>query len=526
MHKHLERLVKAVKKGNDWTDGEDTVSVSRTGQTAGAAYEKVRNAVEYEEEHLLRRNAIRRILHRRRAADEEDSSISRGEAVLTELIWAKYLPNKRVPAAKIGELDKIVDKYDQLLDSLAEDDEGMYQYDWLLDVMSTEIEYAIDPPHSREALATLMFDHMRTEIVWSVDDKLDDQQKDMLTYVAIHRALLKSNLATLRYRVFMLYFPKWGSADTALIHKVEERLSTIIGAVEEQIKHPYADQLYRLMRKYALVFWSIEDVAKDRPNEALEILADNDQLKREVTKAVSARYTKFRTKLYRVVGRAVLFLFLTKMLLAIILEVPYDLYVLGALEIFPLAVNVAFHPLFLTLIGVTVRIPSKKNTKKVIELVTRVLNKQPGDQSMNVVFNVRRPWTHGALGKFFTLFYGVTFLFSYGVIAWFLATILEFNVLSIILFLLFFSLVTFFGIKIRQSVRELLVIERQGGIIGTMFDFFMLPVVRLGRWITLRARKINIFVFFLDFIIEAPFKLGIEMIEGWIAFIKDKKEEL
>lgn len=526
MHKHLERLVKAVQKGNGWTEGGDTVSVSRTGQTAGAAYEKVRNAVEYEEEHLLRRNAVRRILHRRRAADEEDSSISRGEAVITELIWAKYLPNKRVPATKIVELDAIIDKYDQLFESLDEDAEGVELYDWLLDVMSTEIEYAIDPPRSKEALVTLMFDHMREEIVWSVDKGLGDQEKDMLTYIAIHRALLKSNPATLRYRVFMLYFPKWGSADTAMVHDVEERLGTISKAVEEQIKHPYADQLYRLMRKYALVFWSIEDVVKDRPGEALGILADSEQLKREVTKAVHARYGKFRTKLYRVVGRAVLFLFITKMLLAIILEVPYDLYVLGALELYPLAINVVFHPLFLTLIGVTVRIPAKKNTKKVIELVSRVLNKQPGDQSMNVVFNVKRPWTHGMLGKFFTLFYGLTFLFSYGVIAWFLATVLAFNVLSIILFLLFFSLVTFFGIKIRQSVRELLVVERQGGIIGTMFDFFMLPVVRLGRWITLRARKVNIFIFFLDFIVEAPFKLGIEMIEGWIAFIREKKEEL
>ena len=124
------------------------------------------------------------------------------------------------------------------------------------------------------------------------------------------------------------------------------------------------------------------------------------------------------------------------------------------------------------------------------------------------------------------MIYTLTYLFSYGVIAWFLSSALNFNVVSVALFLFFFSLVTFFGIKIRQSVQELLVVERQGSVIGTLFDFFLLPIVRAGRWISLRARKLNVFAFFLDYIAEAPIKLGIEMVESWTAFVKAQKEEL
>jgi hypothetical protein len=249
-------------------------------------------------------------------------------------------------------------------------------------------------------------------------------------------------------------------------------------------------------------------------------------MKRYIAKAVDSRYKAFRKKLYRVVGRAVLFLFITKMLLALILELPYDVYILGGIEYLPLGINIAFHPIFLAIIGITIRIPTKRNTARVIDLVRSVVNEDETEARMEVIFRIKRPWTQGVLGKVFTTMYTFTFLLTYGLIGWFLATVLDFNALSISLFLFFFSLVTFFGIKIRQSVHELLVVQRQGGVIGTLFDFFLLPVVRVGRWISLQSPKVNVFIFFLDFIVEAPFKLAIEMVEGWVAFTREKKEEL
>ncbi|OGL88866.1 hypothetical protein A3I45_01930 [Candidatus Uhrbacteria bacterium RIFCSPLOWO2_02_FULL_53_10] len=524
MNKHIATLARLVQEGNGWEQDGEKITVSKTSRTAGSAYERVRNAVEYEEEHLLRRNAIRRILGRRRTMDSDEAIQSRGEAILRELIWAKYLPNKIVPAKKIKAVDAILNKYDSLFERVPDNKEHQEMEDWLLDVLSTEVEYTIESPKSSEALATMMFEAMRAHITWGVGTDLDESKKDLLTYIAIHRALLKSNLATLRFRVFMLYVPDWHRPSAKTKRAVEERLMGLIQTIENDIRHPYADQLYRLMRRYALVFWAMEDVIKEHPDEAMEIFRDDDRLKRSIGTAVSERYKVFRKKLYRIVGRAIIFLFLTKMLLALILEVPYDLYVLGALETVPLAINVVFHPVFLALIGLTVRIPAGRNTALVTDHVRKLVNDESA--SMETIFKVKKPWTQGTLGAVFSSLYGLTFIVSYGVVAWVLTAVLNFNVLSTALFLFFFSLVTFFGIKIRQSVRELLVVERQGGIIGTIFDFFMLPVVRVGRWISLQSPKVNIFIFFLDFIVEAPFKLAIEMIEGWVAFIREKKEEL
>jgi hypothetical protein len=53
-----------------------------------------------------------------------------------------------------------------------------------------------------------------------------------------------------------------------------------------------------------------------------------------------------------------------------------------------------------------------------------------------------------------------------------------------------------------------------------------LPFIRLGRFLSLNFSKVNIFVFILDFIIEAPLKIVLQAIEEWLAFFKEKKEDI
>jgi hypothetical protein len=48
----------------------------------------------------------------------------------------------------------------------------------------------------------------------------------------------------------------------------------------------------------------------------------------------------------------------------------------------------------------------------------------------------------------------------------------------------------------------------------------------MGRFLSLNFSKINIFVFILDFLIEAPLKIILQGIEEWLAFFKEKKEDL
>ena len=185
---------------------EDVISVSETVSVAVSIYETVRNTLEYDEEHLLRRNATRRIL-KRRLGDSDSKQLA--TKLIRELIWARYLPNHKIPNSMIVTVAEVFEKYKMLFAGLNENSkEDQAQYEFLLDVLSTEIEYLVGPPCIDEALASYAYQVLRTRTKWQTK-MVEEADQDLQLYIAVHRAVLKSNEATIRYRIFTLYYPKW-----------------------------------------------------------------------------------------------------------------------------------------------------------------------------------------------------------------------------------------------------------------------------------------------------------------------------
>jgi len=87
-------------------------------------------------------------------------------------------------------------------------------------------------------------------------------------------------------------------------------------------------------------------------------------------------------------------------------------------------------------------------------------------------------------------------------------------------------LVTFFTFKVIQITQEYQVVDKEG-ILSPLFDFFFLPIIRVGQWLSGEVlQKFNFLIFFFDFIIEMPFKAIVEVFDEWVHFIKLKKEEI
>jgi hypothetical protein len=86
--------------------------------------------------------------------------------------------------------------------------------------------------------------------------------------------------------------------------------------------------------------------------------------------------------------------------------------------------------------------------------------------------------------------------------------------------------VSFFAFRLRQSALEYVVIEKRERFSTVFFDFLLLPILRAGQWLSRSIAHLNVFMFFLDFIIEAPLKIFLAVLEEWFAFMKEKKEEL
>ena len=90
---------------------ETTIKVSDVLGSIAHLYEKIRNVVEYKGEHVLRRNAIERILKRLLWERSHHDTDHLSQVLIRELIWARYLPNDTVPKTKIKDISKVIKKY-------------------------------------------------------------------------------------------------------------------------------------------------------------------------------------------------------------------------------------------------------------------------------------------------------------------------------------------------------------------------------------------------------------------------------
>src|SRR3990167_3487778 len=208
----LSEMLAVGQAGHESAERDDVIVVSDTVSAAASVYETIRNTLEYDEDHLLRRNAVRRILKR---ALGEHTSQEIAEKLLRELIWARYLPNKRVPESMTAIVAGVLSKYRMLFDRLPSNTAVAGKlYDWLLDALSTEIDQLIVPARMDEAMSSLAYSHFARRIHW-ISPLVAPKDRDLQTFIAVQRAVLKANLATLRFRLLALYYPAWTSAQAS-----------------------------------------------------------------------------------------------------------------------------------------------------------------------------------------------------------------------------------------------------------------------------------------------------------------------
>jgi hypothetical protein len=75
-------------------------------------------------------------------------------------------------------------------------------------------------------------------------------------------------------------------------------------------------------------------------------------------------------------------------------------------------------------------------------------------------------------------------------------------------------------------MKELIVVERKENILTFLLDIFYMPIIMAGRWLSSNFSKINVFIFFFDFILEAPFKVLVEIAEDWTKYVRERRETI
>ncbi len=192
-------------------------------------YEKVRNAVDYEEEHLLRKNAIARILRRQiliEGAVKATDGPKISEHLLVELIRGSYLSNNAIPESKIGEIAGLLEKYILLKNKIianinagldlnndiirAKDLIGKKNslIHWLLNMAACEIEENLAPNVIKQTIVDNLFAVLHKSLKLPANLPYE-KDLEIQIYLSIGRTFSKLDADMLGFILFKYYNPDW-----------------------------------------------------------------------------------------------------------------------------------------------------------------------------------------------------------------------------------------------------------------------------------------------------------------------------
>jgi len=167
LSKSTQKLIqdhKAWHQSKQRQEGISMIHVDEVASAVAAFYEKIREVVDWREEHLMRRAAIERGLKRRLLLFKNGGPVA--EPLVLELIRGGHFPNDRIPESKIKDVQKIIDKYVYILENSPEvkEKQRVNFYGWLLSIAASEIEETLSPPLRETALIEYMTESMIEKI--------------------------------------------------------------------------------------------------------------------------------------------------------------------------------------------------------------------------------------------------------------------------------------------------------------------------------------------------------------------------
>lgn len=493
----------------------DVVHVDGVAGRIYFAYEQLRNAAEYGEQHLLLRRSIERFLQR-------SLNLHRPEPLALELVieltQSRYIKNDSVPKSVIKQIDELIGGFAEIYRHAmaTRKRERVVVRTWVLQSASVYIEQLISPQPRSRAFVDFAFAHYLESIEsQSLHQDLTDDQYELAVYCATHRAIMKSDIATTR---------AYAAASRIGIDGVQndiEYFMAINTAIDEQFNAVPTNRIMRLIGQYGAPMRILHEMVVPNP-KAVDLLHDHATMLSRSRSTIQEQYALTRSRLNNGIVRSVAFVAITKILIGVVLEIPYDIIRHGQIIWPPLIINVVFPPLYMATLGLSIRPPSSRNSEIVVGYIDRILydtGRSP------VKYRLKRRVSSAALNRTFNALYGFVVLAWVALLVWILAS-LGFNLMSGVIFFIFLSTVSFLGFRLTQTAREYEMVEARRGLLGLLSDFFYTPFIRIGHWLSDRYARVNVVARMLDILIEMPLKFGLRFLREWIGFLRDKQEEL
>lgn len=512
--KRLQAAVVDAKKRDDARQRQlakaDKYNVVGTGGAITAAYEQLRNAAENTDEHLLLQNAIRRFFKQLFVVRDDTLVRHSGTELVIELTFAGYIPNDSITPEQIEEISKLASQHFAAYEKLQQR-RGLsadLSSSWILETLSVLVARIIAPNERDVAFMDFSYEYFTEAIPRDAVSKATRDEYGAALYVAIHRALLKSDVATMRAGLLARYDVTVGHLEQFV--DVNKKIDTLInGSVSDELYH-IVDRQGAPLRIVRQMIEKHEDLPKELSKREVFL----DAFEQQVTK----EYSNIMKRINRAIVRSVIFLVITKFLIGIAIEVPYDLWSHGEILWMPLVINLFFPPVYMVLLRFTLSAPSYANTSA---LVNRIDSMIYSNQTMLV----RRQLQGRKYGMAFSFVYGLSCLAVFAVVIW-LLLMLNFSPVHIAIFFFFLSAASFLGFRLSRMIRDLEIVRGASNGLTFLRDTIYLPFVVAGRWVSDKYAQVNIVSIILDMMIELPMKTILRLIRQWAAFIDDRKDTI
>jgi hypothetical protein len=323
------------------------------------------------------------------------------------------------------------------------------------------------------------------------------------------------------YHLLGRLYGDWHSPSEGTLQHVTSHIWGVKELIEKTLEFPYGEKFYRLVERHDTPYLILGDIIGDKSGSLEEISEDKDKLDIETGKAYKVRLNKLKGKIRRAAIYSTVSIFISKVFIALLLEIPLDKYIQGHINAAAITTSVLIPPVLMLLLVTSVKLTSDKNVTNIKKEVKALVSAED-----RIDYYIIFPKLRSTLARFiFAMFYLLSFAISYGLVAWLLLSY-GFGPFSVLIFLFFVSLIAFAGTKIQQRGRELIVGEVRSGFIGGILDFLFLPVIQVGKWLSKQLARYNAIVFIFNFLIETPIQVFLEFFEQWRNFLREKKEEI
>jgi hypothetical protein len=480
----------------------------RTGKTLSVGYEHLRNAAENTEEQLRLQRAIKRFAKRTLFKARKPSNLI-GQELIIELVLAGYLENGTIGSETATRLSQLISNYLTAYEALQQSGvERKLAKRWILGYISVEVEHMLNPSSQQQAIVVVAYQHfLRVINRRQFDQSADSASYEACLYVAVHLALLKSERDTVRYELYTLY--QLDAMDVAGFKHFNEQMDRLY-------KSELTIQLSAIIGRYGAPFRVLGSMLENR-QDTLKLL-QNQQLFMDMYRLqISNEYRQVRKRMTKGLIKSIIFIVISKVIIGVGIEVPYDLILTGSIAVLPLTVNLLFPPLYMASLRLSITPPTQANAQTLSVYTEEMLY---GSDDLSIPVPRRKKQSRTA-----QIIYTLFFLLPVALTIFVLQK-LGFNLIQMAIFFTFFSTASFLGFRLSIFVRELELITPQTGLLASLRDSFYMPFIRAGQWISKKYSRVNLVTRFLDIAIELPLKTILSLIRQWVRFLNDKRDAL